>query len=75
MRFPDDKASRVQKGGIEPKRERMPSYVTVEHLAVVAPAGFEPAISALRGLRPRPLDDGATYLVGGVGVEPTTSRV
>ena len=27
---------------------------------VVAPAGFEPAISALRGLRPRPLDDGAT---------------
>jgi hypothetical protein len=42
---------------------------------VVAPAGFEPAISALRGLRPRPLDDGATFLVGGVGVEPTTSRV
>ncbi len=53
----------------------MPSFGTVEHLAVVAPAGFEPAISALRGLRPRPLDDGATYLVGGVGVEPTTSRV
>src|SRR3981081_2783639 len=26
----------------------------------VAPAGVEPAISALRGLRPRPLDDGAT---------------
>ena len=26
---------------------------------LVAPAGFEPAISALRGLRPRPLDDGA----------------
>jgi DNA invertase Pin-like site-specific DNA recombinase len=25
----------------------------------VAPAGFEPAISALRGLRPSPLDDGA----------------
>ena len=42
---------------------------------VVAPAGFEPAISALRGLRPSPLDDGATRLVGGVGVEPTTSRV
>jgi hypothetical protein len=41
----------------------------------VAPAGFEPAISALRGLRPSPLDDGATCLVGGVGVEPTTSRV
>ncbi len=29
----------------------------------VAPAGFEPAISALRGLRPRPLDDGAA--IGG----------
>ena len=26
---------------------------------MVAPAGFEPAISALRGLRPGPLDDGA----------------
>src|SRR5258708_24731999 len=26
---------------------------------LVAPAGFEPAISALRALRPRPLDDGA----------------
>ena len=26
----------------------------------VAPAGFEPAVSALRGLRPSPLDDGAT---------------
>jgi hypothetical protein len=42
---------------------------------LVAPAGFEPAVSALRGLRPRPLDDGATQLVGGVGIEPTTSRV
>ena len=31
------------------------------HLELVAPAGFEPAISALRGLRPRPLDDGAAY--------------
>jgi hypothetical protein len=44
---------------------------------VVAPAGFEPAISALRGLRPRPLDDGATIqlLVGGIGFEPMTSCV
>jgi hypothetical protein len=42
---------------------------------LVAPAGFEPAISALRGLRPRPLDDGAALLVGGVGFEPTTSCV
>jgi hypothetical protein len=43
----------------------------------VAPAGFEPAISALRGLRPRPLDDGATIqlLVGGIGFEPMTSCV
>ncbi|GEM_PF-6537359 len=31
---------------------------------VVAPAGFEPAISALKGPRPRPLDDGAGYGVG-----------
>src|SRR5207253_3638909 len=30
----------------------------------VAPAGFEPAISALRGLRPRPLDDGAMPATG-----------
>ena len=29
-------------------------------VSLVAPAGFEPAISALRGLRPSPLDDGAT---------------
>ena len=42
---------------------------------LVAPAGFEPAISALRGLRPSPLDDGANVLVGGIGVEPMTSRV
>ena len=28
---------------------------------LVAPAGFEPAVSALRGLRPGPLDDGATF--------------
>src|SRR5260370_15718638 len=40
---------------------------------VVAPAGFEPAISALRRLRPRPLDDGATVLVGRLGFEPTPS--
>ena len=26
---------------------------------LVAPTGFEPAISALRGRRPKPLDDGA----------------
>jgi hypothetical protein len=33
------------------------------NIVEVAPAGFEPAISALRGLRPRPLDDGAAALV------------
>ena len=27
---------------------------------LVAPTGFEPATSALRGRRPKPLDDGAT---------------
>ena len=37
--------------------------------AGVAPAGFEPAISALRGLRPRPLDDGAVVCC--VGTDPT----
>lgn len=30
--------------------------------AFVTPAGFEPAISAVRGQRPRPLDDGALSL-------------
>jgi hypothetical protein len=44
-------------------------------VSLVAPGGFEPPISALRGLRPSPLDDGATLLVGGIGVEPMTSRV
>ena len=29
---------------------------------LVAPTGFEPATSALRGRRPKPLDDGATYV-------------
>ena len=32
-------------------------------LEMVAPAGFEPAISALKGPRPRPLDDGASLEV------------
>jgi hypothetical protein len=27
------------------------------------PAGFEPAISTLKGWRPRPLDDGANYFL------------
>ena len=51
--------------------------IGVESRRVVAPAGFEPAISALRGLRPRPLDDGAVscFLVGGIGFEPMTSCV
>ena len=33
-------------------------------VSLVAPAGFEPAISALRGLRPGPLDDGAATKEG-----------
>ena len=43
---------------------------------LVAPTGFEPATSALRGRRPKPLDDGATYVLrcrkmaGVGGVEP-----
>ncbi len=40
---------------------------------LVASTGFEPAISALRGRRPKPLDDEAiSCLVAGVeGVEPS----
>ena len=30
--------------------------------SLVAPTGFEPATSALRGRRPKPLDDGAMQL-------------
>ncbi len=29
---------------------------------MVAPTGFEPATPALRGRRPKPLDDGATFM-------------
>ncbi len=32
-------------------------------VSLVAPAGFEPAISALKGPRPRPLDDGACWIL------------
>ena len=35
---------------------------------VVAPGGFEPPISALRGLRPSPLDDGATFWWAALGL-------
>jgi hypothetical protein len=38
---------------------------------LVARAGFEPAISSLRGRHPRPLDERA-ILVHRVGFEPTT---
>src|SRR5437660_1102458 len=37
---------------------------------MVAPAGFEPAISALKGRRPGPLDDGATHRSISIGVPP-----
>ena len=57
---------------------------------LVAPTGFEPATSALRGRRPKPLDDGATWrfmkpggvrppdpdsLVAPTGFEPATSAL
>ena len=44
---------------------------------LVAPKGFEPSTSALRGRRPKPLDDGATFgavvivMAGVEGVEPS----
>ena len=46
---------------------------------LVAPKGFEPSTSALRGRRPKPLDDGATWcavqytvkMAGVEGVEPS----
>jgi hypothetical protein len=41
---------------------------------LVAPAGFEPAISALRGLRPRPLDDGAALVFARDGANPDASK-
>ena len=37
---------------------------------LVLPRGFEPAVSALRGQRPRPLDDGS--MVASEGIEPST---
>ena len=40
---------------------------------MVAPTGFEPATSDLRGRRPKPLDDGAikALMAGVEGVEPS----
>lgn len=38
---------------------------------MVASTGFEPAISALRGRHPKPLDDEAMLLAGVEGVEPS----
>ncbi len=35
-------------------------FLNDEKEKMVAPTGFEPATSALRGRRPKPLDDGAT---------------
>src|ERR1700694_4428711 len=49
-----------------PSREywRFASQADTETGSVrVAPAGFEPAISALKGPRPRPLDDGACWIL------------
>ncbi len=36
------------------------AFLSDEEEKMVAPTGFEPATSALRGRRPKPLDDGAT---------------
>ena len=49
---------------VRPREDRAAEVATLldrafESFVGVAPAGFEPAISALRGLRPGPLDDGA----------------
>jgi DNA invertase Pin-like site-specific DNA recombinase len=48
---------------VAPRKDREAQVVALLEqafgIADVAPAGFEPAISALRGLRPSPLDDGA----------------
>ena len=38
--------------------------------ALVAHTGFEPVISALRGQRPKPLDECAIKLAGDPGFEP-----
>ena len=56
------------------------AYASAAHL--VAPTGFEPATFALRGRRPKPLDDGAikkaakhvawVSLVAPTGFEPAT---
>ena len=58
------------------ERERSGRFVALTSCFLVAPTGFEPATSALRGRRPKPLDDGATYvrrcieMAGVGGVEP-----
>ena len=56
-------------------KRRTLSYFMIVRL--VAPAGFEPAISALKGPRPRPLDDGATLgtLVAGLVCEPLRATI
>ena len=59
-----------------PSQEKRPATQWADLGFLVAPTGFEPATSALRGRRPKPLDDGATYVMrcrkmaGVGGVEP-----
>ena len=56
-----------------------PGHAPRPVVSFVAPTGFEPATSALRGRRPKPLDDGATWcavqytvkMAGVEGVEPS----
>ena len=50
--------SEIDKPVLEP-RERKKAEINLSLGNLVAPTGFEPATSALRGRRPKPLDDGA----------------
>lgn len=42
-------------------------------LAFCTPYGNRIRISALKGLRPKPLDEGSIFFVGGEGFEPPNS--
>ena len=48
---------KLEQGGGIVDNKKAEAKASAEHL--VAPTGFEPATFALRGRRPKPLDDGA----------------
>ena len=58
-------------------KRKKPPFSGRFRIFMVAPKGFEPSTSALRGRRPKPLDDGATFgavvivMAGVEGVEPS----